>query len=239
MTDTLRFSIDYWDITQENKIDQVPFGFLFDNFCDVQVSDVCTRGTPLAGDTLGPLQSVNTTFVNISEQSTTGIDVAVAYSVDVGTGNLGFNLDYTLITDFDRVELDSNGIDFVTRSILGEYEYPETRWALQGNYILENWAIFAQVNYVGEFEDQPDFDFDGTLDFDTNTTRTVDSFVTLNAQLSYTGIENTVLLVGADNLLDEDPPFAVGDADTDLYGYVSSQHSPRGMFWYVRANFAF
>jgi len=47
------------------------------------------------------------------------------------------------------------------------------------------------------------------------------------------------LLVGGDNLLDEDPPFAVGDADTDLYGYVSSQHSPRGMFWYVRANFAF
>jgi len=239
LMDTLRISVDYWDITQEDKIDQVPFGFLFDNFCDVQISDVCTRGAPLAGDTLGPLQSVNTTFVNISEQATTGIDLAVAYTVDIGTGSLGLNLDYTFITDFDRVELDTNGVDFVTRSILGEYEYPETRWALQGSYILDNWAIFAQVNYIGEFEDQPDFDFDGTLDYDTNTTRTVDSFATLNAQISYTGIENTTLLVGGDNLLDEDPPFAVGDADTDLYGYVSSQHSPRGMFWYVRANFAF
>jgi outer membrane receptor protein involved in Fe transport len=63
--------------------------------------------------------------------------------------------------------------------------------------------------------------------------------MTLNVQATYTGFENTRLMVGIENLLDEDPPFAIGDADTDLYGYVSSQHSPRGMFWYLRANFSF
>lgn len=67
----------------------------------------------------------------------------------------------------------------------------------------------------------------------------VDSFMTVNVQANYTGFEKTRLTIGIENLLDEDPPFAIGDGDTDLYGYVSSQHSPRGMFWYVRANFSF
>ncbi len=46
-------------------------------------------------------------------------------------------------------------------------------------------------------------------------------------------------MIGIDNLFDEEPPFAAGDGDSDLYGYVQSQHSPRGLFWYVRANFSY
>ena len=47
------------------------------------------------------------------------------------------------------------------------------------------------------------------------------------------------LLLGLDNVFDEEPPFAIGDGDTDLYGYVQSQHSPRGRFWSARAIFSF
>ncbi len=53
-TDSWLFAVDYWDIKQENKIDEVNFGYLFQQFCGVQDSDVCVRGTPLPGDTLGP-----------------------------------------------------------------------------------------------------------------------------------------------------------------------------------------
>ena len=127
----------------------------------------------------------------------------------------------------------------MSRSLAGEYEYPETRWSLTGNYQVGDWGVFAQVDYIGEFEDTPDIDFDGILDYDTNTSRTVDAFMTVNLQASYTGIENTRLMIGIDNLFNEDPPFAIGDGDTDLYGYVSSMHSPRGMFWYFRASYSF
>ena len=141
--------------------------------------------------------------------------------------------------DFDRVELDSTGANFVTRPLAGEYEYPETRWSLTGNYEVGDWGLFTQLYYIGEFEDTPDIDFDGILDYDTNQSRMVDSFLTVNLQASYSGFSNTRLMLGIENLLDEDPPFAIGDGDTDLYGYVSSQHSPRGMFWYARATFSF
>ena len=232
-------SLDYWDITQENKIDDAPFGFLYNSFCNDQNSTVCVRGTPVPGESLGPLQSVATSFVNIGEQSATGIDLAASYSTEFGDGNLDLSLYYSFLLDFDRVELNSAGDDFVKRSLAGEYEYPETRFSLSGNYQTGDWSFYSQLDFIGEFEDTPDADFDGVLDFDTVKTRTVDSFMTVNVQASYTGFENTRLTLGIDNLFDEDPPFAIGDGDSDLYGYVQSQHSPRGMFWYLRANFAY
>ncbi len=233
----LSMSLDYWDITQEKKIDDVPFGFLYNSFCNDQNSTVCVRGTPQPGEALGPLSSVSTSFINIGEQSATGFDLEGSYTMELGPGSLDLNLFYTFLLDFDRVELDSSGMNFVTRPLAGEYEYPETRWALSGNYRLEDWSLFTQLNYIGEFEDTPDIDFDGVLDYDTNTSRMVDSFLTVNVQASYTGFENTRLTFGIDNLFDEEPPFAVGDADSDLYGYVQSQHSPRGLFWYARASY--
>ena len=41
-----RVSLDYWDIKQEDKIDEVPFGFIYDLECNNQASTVCRRGTP-------------------------------------------------------------------------------------------------------------------------------------------------------------------------------------------------
>ena len=237
--ESLSVSVDYWDITQEKKIDDVPFGFLYNSFCNDQNSTVCVRGTPLPGEALGALQSVSTSFINIGEQSVTGIDLSTSYATDIGPGSLSLNLYYSYLLDFDRVELDSTGANFVTRPLAGEYEYPETRWSLTGNYEVGDWGLFTQLYYIGEFEDTPDIDFDGILDYDTNQSRMVDSFLTVNLQASYSGFNNTRLMVGIENLFDEDPPFAIGDGDTDLYGYVSSQHSPRGMFWYARATFSF
>ena len=47
-------SLDYWDITQDNKIDEA-IGFTYQEECNDQASTICIRGTPLAGDVLGPL----------------------------------------------------------------------------------------------------------------------------------------------------------------------------------------
>jgi outer membrane receptor protein involved in Fe transport len=127
----------------------------------------------------------------------------------------------------------------VTRDLTGEYEYPEDRFVLTGNYVLDNWDFYAAVNYTGEFQDAPDADLDGTLDFDTVDTRDVEAFVTLNLQASWTGIEGLTLSLGVENALDEEVPFAIGDGDTDVYGYVQNVHSPRGRFAYGKATYRF
>ena len=234
----LRFAVDYWDITQEGKIDEVPFGLIYDASCNDQNSVICERDVPLPGDTLGPLVRINSTFANIGEQSVSGIDFSAYWSLDLGGGNLGLSFDYSHLLEFERVELDGN-LDYVSRDLTGEYEYPEDRFVLAGDFAWNEWGVYAAINYIGSFEDQPDIDFDGTLDFDQHRTRSVDSFTTLNLQLRYTGFKGLTLMLGADNVLDEDPPFAIGDGDTDLYGYVSSQHDPRGQFVYGKVMYRF
>ena len=101
-------SVDYWDITQDDKIDEA-IGFTYQDECDNQASTVCIRGTPLAGDVLGPLQQINATFDNINTQSVDGIDLEARYRFDVGGGTLAFGLVYSRLLDFERVELGPDG----------------------------------------------------------------------------------------------------------------------------------
>lgn len=238
-SDSMEVTLDLWDIVQENKIDQVPFGFLYQQFCNEQTSTVCVRGTPIAGQPLGALQEVNTSFINIGEESVRGIDLGAYYRLSLAGGSMILGANYSYLMDFERVELNQEGTSFVTRALTGEYEYPEHRGLLSADWSTDIWGVYAQLNYVGEFEDTPDIDFDGTLDYDTNRSRTVDAFTTVNLQFRYTGFDNVRLLVGVDNVLDEEPPFAIGDGDGDLYGYVQSQHNPRGRFWSAKAIFNF
>lgn len=232
-TDNVTLSLDYWDIKQENKIDEAPFQYLYNTFCNDQDSLICVRGPALPGDTLGPLSRINTGFINIGEQSVSGIDLSASYATDLAGGVLGLSLNYAYLLSFERTELNDTGSAFVTRELAGKYEYPEHRWTLAGDWTTGNWNFYAALNYVGEFED-----LGGTLDYDADW-RTVGDFMTLNLQVRYTGLKNTAISLGVDNVLDEKPPFAIGDGDSDLYGYVSSQHDPRGAYLYGKLTYSF
>lgn len=237
--DSIELSVDYWDIKQEKKIDEVPFGFLIRNFCTVQNTTVCVRSAPTGGRAIGSLQQVNASFINIGEQNAKGIDLGGYFGLDLGGGQLTLGLNYSRLLKFERVELNAAATGFVTRSLEGEYEYPQDRAMASADWGTDAWGAYVQVNYVGPFQDRPDFDLDGVLDFDQHDTRDVQAFTTVNLQFRYTGIDRVKLLLGIDNVLDKGVPFAYGDGDTDVYGYVQSQHSPRGRFWNAKAIFSF
>ena len=67
----------------------------------------------------------------------------------------------------------------------------------------------------------------------------VDSQVLVDIQGGYNVTDTIRLVLGVNNVLDEEPPFAIGDGDSDLYGYVGSIHNPRGRFVYTKATFRF
>jgi outer membrane receptor for ferrienterochelin and colicin len=231
-TDALSLSLDFWDITQDNKIDEVPRIFIYNANCNDQASTICVRGAPLPGDTLGPLQQLNSGFVNISSQSAQGVDLSLLYGgLQVGGADVSIAFDYSRLLELERVELDGTGLAFITRDLTGEYEYPEDRATLRTDWVIGDFSVNAALNYVGSFED---FGADESL-----KQRSVSAFTTLNLQFSYSGIRNTLLTLGIDNALDESVPFAIGDSDTDLYGFVASQHDPRGRFVYGKATFNF
>jgi iron complex outermembrane recepter protein len=237
-SDTINVTVDYWDISVEDRIVEAPFGFIYAQNCNNQASTICVRQAPLPGDTLGALQQINSGFVNIGEQTARGVDLGGYLRTPVGAGTVTLGLTYSHLLEFNEVELNSAGTAFVTREKAGEYEFPEDRASLSADWDGGSWGVYASLDHIGSFEDQPDINLDGTPDYELDQ-RDIDAFTTLNLQFRYTGIENMRFLVGVDNVLDEEPPFAIGDSDTDLYGFVQSQHNPRGMFWNARAIFTF
>lgn len=232
-TGSMQFAIDYWDITQDNKIDKALPAPIVANFCTTQSSTVCDRADPLPGQSLGELLNVYATFSNVGEQHVNGIDFGAYTTWDIGSGNLGVNLDYTRLLKFERALPTADGATFRSRDVAGRYEYPEDRFVLTGDWSIADWGVNAAVYYTGSFAD-----LNGTPDY-FDSTRDVDSLTTLNLQARYTGIKGLTLALGLDNVFDEGPPFAIGDGDTDLYGYVSGVHDPRGRFLYGKATYRF
>ena len=90
------------------------------------------------------------------------------------------------------------------------------------------------MTFIGEFED-----YQSPQDVESSQARTIDSQALLDLQMRYDFSSATRLTLGANNVLDEEPPFAIGDGDGDLYGYASNVHNPRGAFVYAKLNFKF
>lgn len=223
-------SIDVWSITQDNKIDEQAFGPIYSAECNNQNSTVCVRLAPQSGQSLGVIQKIYSTFENVSSQEVSGVDLSANYSHSLDDlGLLKFNLEWAFQNKFEK-----DGRDYT-----GEYGYPEHRWMFSTNWENGPLNVNMNISYVGEFEDTPDIDFDGTLDFDSNTSRMIDSQILVDLQAAYRISDATKISIGINNVLDEDAPFAIGDGDGDLYGYASGVHNPRGRYLYTKVSFSF
>lgn len=244
-TDELHLSLDYWNIEQKDKIDTVPFQYIYQVFCNDQNSTVCVRGEPLPGEALGPLRTIAVSFQNITKQKVNGLDLAGFYSMALPVGRLSLNATFSRLLKFERLELVNRGTDdevdlaFLTRKLAGEYEFPKNRAVLSADLASDMWGAYLAVNHVGSFQDTPQADFNADTGFRNVDTRHVGDFTTLNLQVRYTGFDSLKLLFSVDNVLNELPPFAIGDDDNDLYGYVQNLHNPRGRFWNAKAIYSF
>ncbi|WP_018984762.1 TonB-dependent receptor [Salinimonas chungwhensis] len=226
----LGLSVDVWSITQDNKIDEQQFGLVYDAECNNQDSEICVRLPPQEGQSLGVIQRIFNTYQNVSSQEASGVDFSADYKLPFEQyGELSFRLDWSYLNEFERDSLDYTG----------EYRYPENRWLFSTNWALNSFDANVYISYTGEFEDTPDINFDGILDFEENTSRTVDSQLLVDLQGGYNVSDTLRLVVGVNNVFDEDPPFAIGDGDSDLYGYVGSVHNPRGRFIYSKVTLRF
>lgn len=218
-------TLDYWSITQDNKIDRNEFQAVYQANCNDQNSTVCVRLPANPGEELGELSTLFNSYINISSQEAAGIDFSTGYRLAANDyGDFRFGFDWSWMTTFER-----NGIDY-----LGEYNYPEHRWIASTDWTRDRWGATVSISYIGEFQD-----YKPPQDVETTTVRDISAQALLDLQLRYDVSEALRLSVGGTNILDQDPPFAIGDGDGDLYGYASGVHNPRGRFLYARLNYSF
>ena len=196
-------------------------------------------------------------FSNSVDLTTSGVDLIVTYSTDVGEGKLDVTFAGNVNdTDIDRVNSPQGipstvALDDLQRSFLTDGQ-PHERATLTFDYSQDNWSAMVKANYFGE-TDITYFGNDhiGLPDFLSPTgsfkpTSVVESAVLIDVNVDYTLSENFTLSVGINNLFDETPDELGSDEALDFITNQAFQYPVRavpygfdGMSYYARLGFKF
>ena len=208
------FSADYFEIRVEDVISTPGATTIFSRplvFPDQQfVRRDNTGGYP------GPIIAVLVTPANVSEQRWEGWDFGVDYTINttnLGRFNAGLDVTYTHL-----IGLASSVGGFFENT--GLYNNPRLTGALSLGWSRNDWAVNVFTSYVGPYFN------DGY----TAAGWKEGAHATINPSVSYRGLWDTKITVGANNVLDRDPPFN----GYDLEGYDTGTYSGLGRFVYVR-----
>jgi len=241
-TNNLTVGFDYFNIDHENIIVQPTVSFLVNNAAQFPPGTV-NRNAPsaadltacgLAGvptaDCLGGLRGTsadptgfgfNRSFFNATRQRTWGWDIDLQYRWTVAAlGRFTAKSVSTYLGSF-RAQVNPGGN---LNEYVDTWEYPRWRNTTSLLWTRGPWDTTVAVNYIDSFEN-----------FYQTFKQRVEAFTTYDAQVRYTGFKNTELVVGGNNIFDEDPP----SADLQWSGYADNVHNPRGAFFYVRAKYKF
>ena len=224
--DALDISFDYFNYESEDLI--LPGGSA------QSIINANPNGAAVQRDPSGQLNAVFTGFENRGDATMSGIDVNAVYDAEWFTnGDLSFNANLTLITEFTSTEfagLDGNGELKGSRNNGNAFgSTPDMKVNLGATWVKDNHTTNVTVRHIGSYEDDQAAETSEYRDIDAQTT----------VDLRYTYALNmldgeTEIFFGAVNLLDEDTPELASRPlfDTEV-------HDPRGRQFYagVKQNF--
>ena len=201
----LRVSVDYYQINVEGQIAQLgPANIVggcynSDNFL---TDPLCTLFTRNPQNNL--IATVTDNFINIAEQSVSGVDVAATYTRDFSFGTLTVDTSHTFTTDSEFQLLPTS----TPQDFTGEAGRPE--WVGEVSATLDRgpWSLFWGVDFIGETSNEESFGgntgtyFGNPVVFKLNTEQTTYHNVSLRRDLPY----DMSIRVGVSNLFDEQPP---------------------------------
>ncbi|HEY8050227.1 MAG TPA: TonB-dependent receptor [Ramlibacter sp.] len=97
-------------------------------------------------------------------------------------------------------------------------------------YTLKQWTAALTQHYTSRYRAGDDLNGNPTY---------VGSYSIFDANLTYSGIKDLTLSLGAKNVFDKQPAIYVFVSNQFQYGYDISQYDPRGRFVYFRATYRF
>ena len=207
----LDITVDFFKVDVDDRLN------LSQNFqlTQEEIDDLIEQGITSAGN----LQNFRF-FVNDFDTETEGFDIVATYPLEWSNASTDLSLAYnqttTEVSRFNPVTIDD------TRILQIEKGLPESRWNLQANHFWNNWRFLGRISYYDDWYDSEDGEFYSGKSI-------------LDLEAAYTWRENTTIVLGMQNALDETPdenPSAAAGV-----GNKYSQYSPFGFnggFWYLR-----
>jgi outer membrane receptor protein involved in Fe transport len=205
--DGMTLSVDYWDIDIADVIDNIDAELTvrqcaeFGSLCDSIVR------APNGSLWQGQAGYVLATQLNLGNQHWEGVDLAWAYSMDGLGGSWNFNLIGTYMLTKETTPLP--GVASSTYDCVGivnptcAQPTPDWRHVAATTYDSESWwAITGRWRYYD------DVFYDGTADLIANDQIETTNYFDVSAVFRF--MSNSDVVVGVNNILDEEPPLVGG-----------------------------
>ena len=203
----LTVTLDYFDITVEDGIGAVSAKTALDKCIETGAAGFCNliNRHPVNGTLWLTGGYISTQLTNISEESTSGIDVIFDYTRDTRFGSLTLQGVTTFLDSYEIIELPgSTPISCAGDwgGSCGKNPMPE----IMGNYSATlstsfDTDVVLGLRYLGSTDDLNA----NSIDFD--------SYTYLDLTANYYGLESTKITLGVANLLDKEPGYT-SDAGT-------------------------
>ncbi|MYA68213.1 MAG: TonB-dependent receptor [Gammaproteobacteria bacterium] len=187
------FNFDYQDLIAQSEGAQA----IVNNDC---LDDGVPNDPRVIRDAGGQLRQVNTEFVNIGSVETSGLDVNLAWDVQVGEGDLFLTAAATYVTEFavsdGAVSFDGAG----SRNFRNNFStLPELRAHAGATYTWRDSSLTAKFRHIDEYRN------------DQSRNGIVEAWNVVDAQYNQVfpgllGAGDTSITVGINNVFDEDPP---------------------------------
>jgi iron complex outermembrane receptor protein len=237
---SLSVGLDYFNIEIENAI-ALP--------STQEVVSQAALGNPayvglVTRDAANQITEVRTILANTGTLQAQGMDIDVRYREKLGPGTLGVQLSGTYYFKYDQstpgagtskkigtyVDGAGNPVISSTAGLDGNGVILRYKQYFAGTWTQGDWATTLGNNYATGY--WAGYDLNG------NPTR-VDPLSLWDLQVSYTGLKNTVLTIGARNMFDTQPSIFVPVSNQFQAGYDISQYDPRGRFVYLTGSYKF
>ena len=196
--ENLSIALDYYNIKIEDAI-RIPSGTTIMNRClDVSPGafDPTCGGLVFRDPNVGPVLDVNAVANNEDTIETAGIDLEVGYLLPgVGSGSLNVSFSANFLSQYEVTGLEGD-----VQDLKGEVLFPELRFTTSLAYNADKFDIFSQIRYRDDTRDRND----NTVHNDN--LNNIDSAFYVDLRGTYHLTDGISLHLGANNLLDKQPP---------------------------------
>jgi len=237
----LQLSSSYWRIHMDQRVKILPFNIVITHADEFPGRIQRADPTPLdiAAGRPGALTSLDISRVNFGTVETDGVDSAVAYAVETPAGTFSSSVSATWVAHFS--EIDIPGSPMVDRVDRANLQGTIPRWRVVGTLAWKKRSVGASVSarYLPSYSDA-----NGLTGAPTGESLGAQTFVDLQGSIDFAKLwseripwaSGLKLIVGASNVFDKEPNFAVVGSSL---GTDPTQSDLRQRFIYMRLSTSF
>ncbi|GIU30661.1 TonB-dependent receptor domain-containing protein [Shewanella sp. MBTL60-007] len=235
--DNFSFSLDYYNIEMESVISTVGAERILNICAETGDSAFCQNVQRSASGSLwlGKSGYVVNLSDNIGGRSWEGIDAAAQYNIELGSGDLSFDIigSYAMKKEIQPIKGDDDLAYDCAGTISSDcFATPDWRHTLTAKYTASDWVLAAKWRYFGAI------DYDGTADARLSEQGGIDAYNYFDLNGTYVLTDYMSVTAGMNNLFDKEPPM-VGNSISTNANTIAGFYDTLGRFMHVSVNLKF